>query len=233
MTIKIVTEKFCPGCKIVKPAKDFNKANRRDGLRSYCKSCDYKMIRNKIESIKEQIYDKHGHYCFRCGYTDKRALQIDHVLGGGTKEREVFKSTTSYLKKVLADETGSYQILCANCNWIKRAEEGEEAFGSVMSEQGRQRMSEAARNRVVSEETRQKQSAIKMGKPLSEEHRQKLITSITESWEDPEIRASRVAGLQSVVWSDERRDSFREVATKREAVKREKRLSARVDNPTP
>jgi hypothetical protein len=31
------------------------------------------------------------------------------------------------LKKVLADTTGSYQLLCANCNWIKKSENNEHA----------------------------------------------------------------------------------------------------------
>jgi hypothetical protein len=36
--------------------------------------------------------------------------------------------TFAYLKGVLADADGRYQLLCANCNWIKRAEENEVPF---------------------------------------------------------------------------------------------------------
>jgi hypothetical protein len=56
---------------------------------------------------------------------DWRCLQIDHVNGGGHKEHNKYKSGTSFLKKVLADTKGDYQLLCANCNWIKRFEKGE------------------------------------------------------------------------------------------------------------
>jgi len=34
-------------------------------------------------------------------------------------------SGIAFLKKVLADKKGSYQLLCANCNWIKRWENEE------------------------------------------------------------------------------------------------------------
>jgi hypothetical protein len=49
------------------------------------------------------------------------------VNGGGGKERKVIANQTSFLRKVLEDPTG-YQLLCANCNWIKRHERHE--FGS-------------------------------------------------------------------------------------------------------
>lgn len=52
-------------------------------------------------------------------------LQIDHVNGGGKKEHNRYKSGTSYLKKVLVDTEGKYQLLCANCNWIKRHRKNE------------------------------------------------------------------------------------------------------------
>lgn len=68
------------------------------------------------------MFDKLGHQCSRCGFTDKRALQIDHVNGGGNKEHAEIKCQARYLRKVLDDTEGTYQILCANCNWIKRME---------------------------------------------------------------------------------------------------------------
>lgn len=53
------------------------------------------------------------------GCSDKRCLQIDHVFGGGVQERKKLGSKARYLK-VLNDQSGVYQLLCANCNWIKR-----------------------------------------------------------------------------------------------------------------
>jgi hypothetical protein len=56
------------------------------------------------------------------GCVDSRCLQIDHVNGDGSKERKQFHGhMASFYLKVLADTTGCYQLLCANCNWIKRS----------------------------------------------------------------------------------------------------------------
>ncbi len=79
--------------------------------------------RNKLGAIKEKIFDKLGHTC-KCGFSDKRALCIDHKGGGGHQELRSL-SVFKYYKKVLRDTEGRYQILCHNCNWIKRHENNE------------------------------------------------------------------------------------------------------------
>jgi predicted Zn-ribbon and HTH transcriptional regulator len=63
-----------------------------------------------------------GGKCVRCGFGDPRALQIDHVKGDGcnTPFRDYRKAI-----KIIRALPGIYQLLCANCNWIKRAERGE------------------------------------------------------------------------------------------------------------
>lgn len=83
-----------------------------------------KWSQNKLGEIKNKIFDKLGNSCKKCGYSDKRALCIDHKNGGGYKE---IRSLTvfNYYKKVLEDTSDSYQILCHNCNWIKRSENNE------------------------------------------------------------------------------------------------------------
>jgi hypothetical protein len=64
--------------------------------------------------------------CCKCGFNDIRALQVDHINGGGSKEK---KSITcvywKYVINSILKEEGRYQLLCANCNWIKRVEEKE------------------------------------------------------------------------------------------------------------
>lgn len=74
--------------------------------------------------LRQSVYDKLGRKCRRCGIDDTRVLCIDHVNGGGKKERETLSPYT-LLKRVLSDETNAYQILCQNCNWIKRHENRE------------------------------------------------------------------------------------------------------------
>lgn len=57
------------------------------------------------------------------GCTDFRVLQIDHVHGGGTRERKKL-GYEAMLKKAATGDI-SYQLLCSNCNWIKRHNNGE------------------------------------------------------------------------------------------------------------
>lgn len=75
---------------------------------------------------RHQLFVEFGP-CRRCGYADPRALQIDHVYGGGTKEglgRQAF-SRGIYNKVRARFASGELQILCANCNWVKRSENRE------------------------------------------------------------------------------------------------------------
>jgi hypothetical protein len=73
--------------------------------------------------LRAAIFALLGDICVQCGFADKRALQIDHKHGGGCKERKRI-GDYKVLKRVL-EHPEEYQILCANCNWIKRAVNGE------------------------------------------------------------------------------------------------------------
>lgn len=83
---------------------------------------------------KEIILDMLGRQCASCGITDMRVLQIDHINGDGTAMRS---SGTRGTRKLLAymRKNGIYgfQILCANCNWIKRFEEKEGRYAVQVS----------------------------------------------------------------------------------------------------
>jgi hypothetical protein len=72
---------------------------------------------------KAKVWEILGTVCVRCGFSDKRALQVDHVNGGGTKERE--KLGWVYMLDRVIEHPDEYQVLCANCNWIKKAENNE------------------------------------------------------------------------------------------------------------
>ena len=110
---------------------------------------DYRKKHNKWakESVKRkraEIVKLLGGKCVRCGFSDSRALQIDHVYGSGRRhagrkhlkqmgkhgcrKNSGIKNYSGYLHKILKEiKSGSkdYQLLCANCNWIKRAENKE------------------------------------------------------------------------------------------------------------
>lgn len=74
--------------------------------------------RNRIQALMLL-----GGKCNHCGINDMRVLQIDHVNGGGTKENKKIHARGVALKAM--ESPAEYQILCANCNWIKRWERGE------------------------------------------------------------------------------------------------------------
>jgi hypothetical protein len=85
-------------------------------------------------SLKLKIFELLGNKCSNpnClvpnGCTNIRCLQIDHVHGGGQIERHKFPSHKMFYLHVLKQiKLGSkdYQLLCANCNWIKRWENNE------------------------------------------------------------------------------------------------------------
>lgn len=82
--------------------------------------------RSKAELInyrykRKQLIEKLGGCCVRCGFDDWRALQVDHKTGNGSLTRA--KGRLHYLIPLL--KTGDIQLLCANCNQIKRYENGE------------------------------------------------------------------------------------------------------------
>lgn len=64
--------------------------------------------------------------CCECGYADLRALDIDHMNDdGAAKRRGLFgdrlSAGTTYYRWLRKNGYPSgYQILCRNCNWIKK-----------------------------------------------------------------------------------------------------------------
>jgi hypothetical protein len=77
---------------------------------------------------RAEILSKLGSVCQKCGFNDPRALQIDHVNGGGQEHRDrVGRGNRNYYRSILRDPEldTKFQILCANCNWIKRYENQE------------------------------------------------------------------------------------------------------------
>ena len=77
--------------------------------------------------------------CKRCGFDDERVLHIDHIHGGGHAERQV-KSAQMIRDWIVKNPEAArekYQLLCANCNYLKALEEKEYKRGPrcVNSEQ--------------------------------------------------------------------------------------------------
>lgn len=154
--------KHCTVCKIWKMKIEFHKdSSRSDGLDSRCKKCKSKHDKIKNTHFKQNIpifnYDENyrlknstilrlkrrlprlqliiilGGQCIECKYNlDIRALQIDHIKGGGTKEVKRFGSLSKMCKYYLCNieiAKANLQVLCANCNVIKRYTNGEGYLG--------------------------------------------------------------------------------------------------------
>ena len=83
--------------------------------------------RENNKKRRKEILAFLGDKCKRCGYDeDYRALQIDHVNGDGGKDRKKYGHSASALKRDVHSHPEKYQLLCANCNWIKRDEQKEQ-----------------------------------------------------------------------------------------------------------
>lgn len=84
------------------------------------------------QRLRTRCLEKLGGKCNwkDCNWTDPRALHIDHVKGGGNKERKILVDEWSFYKKVLSDRAGIYQLLCANHNMIKKHENNEYGKGA-------------------------------------------------------------------------------------------------------
>jgi hypothetical protein len=71
-----------------------------------------------------------GNKCVKCGFSDWRGLQFDHIKGGGTKDFTIrFKGSGDAMYRYYLNHPEEakmmLQLLCANCNQIKRYENGE------------------------------------------------------------------------------------------------------------
>lgn len=82
--------------------------------------------RERRKEYRARVLQALGGKCASCGISDERVLQIDHVNGGGNKEyKREGNHDYSYYRRILEKNCEGYQLLCANCNWIKRYENGE------------------------------------------------------------------------------------------------------------
>lgn len=86
------------------------------------------LCRESNARVKADVIAAYGGKCVKCGFVDPRALQVDHVNGGGhrhLKALRVSKGTSFYYWLRKNGYPTEFQLLCANCNWIKRVENQE------------------------------------------------------------------------------------------------------------
>lgn len=72
---------------------------------------------------RNKVMDLLGGKCAHCGHSDRRVLHIDHIVPLLRKSsgRKIKDNASQVLQdfdnKVMINEV--YQLLCANCHWIK------------------------------------------------------------------------------------------------------------------
>ena len=77
---------------------------------------------NRYWRLRKEILECLGGQCQLCGFADNRALQIDHINGGGTQDRKLIRSITALRRDVQAYGRDKYQVLCANCHPFEQYE---------------------------------------------------------------------------------------------------------------
>jgi hypothetical protein len=125
----------CSKCKKYKSRSKFFKRKTPRGFGSQCIFCRNirhhvyrRLYRQKLNARRKNWWKKFrtgllemfGNKCSKCGISDPRVLQIDHKNGGGNKERKKFGTSQIYYRIIKKPQ--NYQLLCANCNWIKHVE---------------------------------------------------------------------------------------------------------------
>src|SRR6266568_7361533 len=99
-------------------------AHRRSVVK-YQKTEKGKAYRRAMSArLRLRAIEAHGGKCIFCGFSDERALQIDHINGDGRVENK-HNHTQMYRNATKELDTGKYQLLCANCHIIKTREQGE------------------------------------------------------------------------------------------------------------
>lgn len=128
----------CSKCGIAKPPEDFFKYKKSlTGRYSYCKSCHVQQhkewIRNNrgreaanVRALKlRRKFKVMSHYsrgvprCACCGESELAFLSIDHINGGGAKDKR--EGVALWTSLINSGFPSGFQVLCMNCNWAKYA----------------------------------------------------------------------------------------------------------------
>jgi len=128
-------------------AKEYNRKNKKKQSeqmkvwykkywkREYQKRKSYHQANRKRENEQNRKYRTGlknrlfqllgGWFCVKCGFNDKRALQIAHKNNDGNEDRKRLPTVSTlaiYYLKHPEEAIKKLEILCANCNFIQEME---------------------------------------------------------------------------------------------------------------
>ena len=92
---------------------------KRPGRRKRCTQ----LAKESRDRKKSKVYDFYGRKCKCCGETNIGFLTIDHINGGGNKQRKLtgYNSGDFIVNYIVRNNfPPEFQTLCMNCNWGRR-----------------------------------------------------------------------------------------------------------------
>lgn len=100
-----------------------------NGRNSYsCRPCNAARMKAYYNLAKLKVFDYYGNICNCCGEDEIFFLTIDHVNNDGNTERwrhgQKIGGKNLYVKIVSSGFPETYQLLCMNCNFGKRMNNG-------------------------------------------------------------------------------------------------------------
>lgn len=104
---------------------DRAKALKRDAMRRM-RASDPQRARNIGRRARAKQRDRllalYGTVCAICGFSDRRALTLDHIQRNGNAERAQFGERRVYAKALAEFRPDLYRTLCMNCQFVTRSE---------------------------------------------------------------------------------------------------------------
>lgn len=91
----------------------------REGFSRQCQPCN--VVRRNRLTVKwrADALARYGDKCACCGETTYEFLCIDHINGGGARQRRETKKHIYHWLKQAGWPTQGFQVLCHNCNLAK------------------------------------------------------------------------------------------------------------------
>ena len=76
--------------------------------------------RQSKRRLRLRVLECYGSTCTICGFSDERALTLDHILNNGAEERQALGERGVYRRALAPENHHEYRMLCMNCQFIER-----------------------------------------------------------------------------------------------------------------